>query len=85
MLAGGADGEDSESASATRNSADGPAERRTSASSQRRGSVGSGGGGRGNRINSNAATALGTKLTKQAFKISFGCQEPRGQWDDGEW
>lgn len=25
-----------------------------------------------------------THLTKQAFKMFFRCQEPRGQWDDGE-
>lgn len=31
-----------------------------------------------------AATARGTKLAKQAFKLFFACQEPRGQWDDGE-
>lgn len=31
-----------------------------------------------------AAARVGTKLTKQAFKLFFGCQEPRGQWDDGE-
>ena len=31
-----------------------------------------------------SADARGTKLAKQAFKLFFACQEPRGQWDDGE-
>lgn len=30
------------------------------------------------------ADARGIKLAKQAFKLYFSCQEPRGQWDDGE-
>ncbi|CAN0561280.1 unnamed protein product, partial [Ectocarpus sp. 12 AP-2014] len=34
------------------------------------------------RMARNADDARGTKLTKQAFKLFFACQEPRGQWDD---
>lgn len=49
-------------------------------SSQERG----GGSGSCGSAASLAATARGTKLAKQAFKLFFACQEPRGQWDDGE-
>lgn len=42
---------------------------------------------RGGRRCGGAATVAdrrGTKLAKQAFKLYFSCQEPRGQWDDGK-
>ena len=42
---------------------------------------------RGGRRCGGAATVAdrrGTKLAKQAFKLYFSCQEPRGQWDDRE-
>lgn len=38
-------------------------------------------GGRGRR--GLATAARGTTLSKQAFKLFFTCQEPRGRWDDG--
>lgn len=39
-------------------------------------------GGRGRR--GLVAAARGTTLSKQAFKLFFTCQEPRGKWDDGK-
>lgn len=64
-----------------------PAVAMAAVAEQRRGSDCRGGGNQEVASAAYLATTRSgaTKLSKQAFKLFFMCQEPRGQWDDGEY